>query len=33
VSRNIETSETLEAALVEFASADDPAEVPDQESV
>ena len=33
VSRNIETSETLEAALAEFAPADAPAEVPDQESV
>jgi len=33
VSRNIETSETLDAALSEFAPADASAEVPDQESV
>ena len=31
--RNIETSETLDAALSEFAPADASAEVPDQESV
>jgi anti-sigma B factor antagonist len=33
VSRNIETSETVHAALSEFAPADASAEVPDQESV
>ena len=33
VSRNIETCETLDAALSEFAPADASAEVPDQESV
>lgn len=33
VARNVETAETLEAALAEFASVDTAAEVPDQESV